>query len=77
MVTAETVTHKAVKYVSCGRCGRGKKLRRTKTFTAELKPGQHRVPVLAGLMVQAEDWEPTGAHPPCQCPHFTDPNDSP
>lgn len=67
------VVHKAVKWVSCSRCGRGRKLRRTKTFTAVLGPGQHRVVVLAGLMAKAEHWEPVGTHPPCQCPYFTDP----
>jgi hypothetical protein len=72
-MTAETVTHKAVKQVSCGRCGRGKKLRRTKTFTWDMEPGDTREGVLAWLQDCAEEWTPTGAHPPCQCPYFTDP----
>ncbi|WP_433731060.1 hypothetical protein ACQP2Y_21715 [Actinoplanes sp. CA-051413] len=72
-MTAETVTHKAVKQVSCGCCGRGKKLRRTKTFTAVLEPGETCEAALVRLEAAAEEWTPTGAHPPCQCPYFTDP----
>jgi hypothetical protein len=72
-VTPETVTHKAVKHVSCSRCGRGKKLRRTRTFTETLKPLDRPEVILAVLVLDAEDWEPTGEHPPCRCPYFTDP----
>jgi hypothetical protein len=72
-VTAEKVTVKAVKLVACGRCGRGKKLRRTKTITEVLRPLDRPESILEFMKIEAEDWQPTAAHPPCQCPHFTDP----
>jgi len=71
-VVGEIVTHKAVKLVSCSRCGRGKKLRRTKTFTWTLELGDTREAVLAWLRDCAEEWPFTAAHPPCQCLYFTD-----
>lgn len=71
-VTAEKVTVKAVKLVACSRCGRGKKLRRTKTITEVLRPTDRPKSILGFMKIEAEDWTPQAAHPPCKCPYFTD-----
>jgi hypothetical protein len=72
-VTPEKVTLKAVKLVACRRCGRGKKLRRTKTITEVLRPLDRPASILEFMKIEVEDWRPVAEHPPCQCPYFTDP----
>lgn len=66
----DVITYKAVKYVPCSRCGTGR-LRRTKTFKETLQRLDRPEAMLAILVMEAEDWQPTGTHPPCQCPYYT------
>lgn len=70
-VTAEKVTVKAVKLVACSRCGRGPKLRRTKTITEVLRPLDRPASVLAFMKLEAEDWRPVAEHPPCKCAYYS------
>ena len=68
MNIGDVITHKAVKHVPCSRCGTGR-LRRAKTFKETLRQHDRPEGILAILVAEAEEWQPTAAHPPCKCPH--------
>lgn len=83
-VDFEQVRWPVTKSVTCSRCGRGRKMRRSTTFMQTINPwntikegpraGQVklRADILRELRAEAEAWQPTAEHPPCRCPAFTE-----